>query len=63
MTTSAETNQRISVWKHNTSRRVRQVGGEQMPDLNAMTARPRGVFSTIDGDNLEIPCAPDVPFE
>ena len=34
-----------------------------MPDLNAMAARPRGVFSTADGENLEIPCAPDVPFE
>jgi len=63
MTTSAETNQRTSVWKHNTSQRARQEGGEQMPDLNAMAARPRGVFSTADGKNLEIPCAPDVPFE
>ena len=34
-----------------------------MPDLNAMATRPGGVFSTVDGENLEIPCAPDIPFE
>jgi len=34
-----------------------------MADPNAMATWPWGVFSTIDEENLPIPCAPNVPFE
>lgn len=43
--------------------RVRRVGCGQIPDLNAVAARPRGYISTIDGEDVPVPRFPDIPFE
>ena len=42
--------------------RARRAGRERMPDPNAI-ATMEGVSSTINGEDLPIPCTSDVPFE